>query len=75
MRVLSPTCYFPKGMTLNFKAIVMAPRLPGKLGWLEHLIRVNCLFHLWLGAVDTWQAGEQRKLNMSPVSEQESLRT
>ena len=62
-------------MTLNLKATVMAPRLPGKIGWVEHLIRVNCLFHLWLGTVDTWQAGEQRKLNMSPVSARESLRT
>lgn len=52
----------------------MAPRLSGNVCWVEHLIRVN-FFHLWLGAMDTWQMAQQRKLEMSPVSEGEYLRT
>lgn len=75
MKVLSTACCFPKGMTLNLKGVVMVPRLPGNVGWVEHLIGVDCLFHLWLGALDTWQDAEQRKLKLSSVSERESLRT
>lgn len=75
MRALSPTCCVSKGTTPNLKGTVMAPRLPGNVGWVEHPIGGDCLFQLWLGAVDTWQAAEQGKLKMSPVSERGSLRT
>lgn len=44
LRILSPTCCFPKGMTLNLKGIVIVPNLPGNVGWVKHLIRVAGLF-------------------------------
>lgn len=62
-------------MTLNLKGIVMAPSLPGNIGWVEHLIRADGLFLfvcLWLGAVDSWQAAEQRKLKNVPSEKEKA---
>ena len=75
--VVSPTCCFPKDMTLNLEGVVMAPSLPGNVGWVEHLIGVIVFFFFFsfvvrcCGYLADCRAKKTKK--MSPVRERGKL--
>lgn len=66
MRLLSPACCFPKGMTLNLKGVVMAPSLPGNVGWVKHLIQVDGLFSFVVRCSGYLAGGRVKKTKKCP---------